>query len=58
MSTEQLRRLRQSKNFTQANLLAVVVADLAGQYGLEQDDLDALRAPWADIFGDPLEVTA
>lgn len=58
MSTEQLRRLRQSKNFTQANLLAVVVADLAGQHGLEQDDLDALRAPWADVFGDPLEVTA
>jgi hypothetical protein len=39
-------------------LLAVTLADLAGQYGLEQDDLDALRAPWADIFGDPLEVTA
>lgn len=58
MSTEQLRRLRQSKNFTQANLLAVVVADLAGQHGLKQDDLDALRAPWADVFGDPLEVTA
>jgi len=38
--------------------LAVVVADLAGQHGLKQDDLDALRAPWADVFGDPLEVTA
>ena len=38
--------------------LAVTLADLAGQYGLEQDDLDALRAPWADVFGDPLEVTA
>lgn len=38
--------------------LAVTLADLAGQHGLKQDDLDALRAPWADVFGDPLEVTA
>lgn len=55
LAFEGSRRLRRVVRNTS---LAVTLADLAGQHGLKQDDLDALRAPWADIFGDPLEVTA
>lgn len=55
LAFEGSRRLRRVVRNTS---LAVTLADLAGQHGLKQDDLDALRAPWADVFGDPLEVTA